>query len=330
LSKKLHIEDDLLVKYLLEETSMQETIEVENWLAASDENQHYFNQLKTIWDESKSLDIVIPINEEEAWMRLKSKMIQPKRSVFRMMTFAAAASVLLMIGLYLFFNQNNNKGNEVMVHTVGDTIKQQIIFSDKMTLIDTLSDLSIVTLNKHTELKAPTVFEGQERRVSLKGEAFFSITPNKEKPFIIETQNQVEIKVLGTSFNVKAYNEYTEVIVETGTVQLKKFNKVILLHPNERARINNDDSTIVVIKSNNKLYKYYRSKQFECDNTPLWKVVEVLNEAYEDTIVIENNELKKLTLTTQFNNESLESVLDVLSETFEFHVEKKGKKYILK
>jgi ferric-dicitrate binding protein FerR (iron transport regulator) len=78
------------------------------------------------------------------------------------------------------------------------------------------------------------------------------------------------------------------------------------------------------------LYKYYRSKQFECDNTPLWKVVEVLNEAYEDTIVIENNELKKLTLTAQFNNESLESVLDVLSETFEFQVEKKGKKYILK
>jgi ferric-dicitrate binding protein FerR (iron transport regulator) len=330
LSKNLHIEDDLLVKYLLEETSKQEITEVENWLAASEENQQYYNQLKTIWDESKTLDIAIPINEEEAWMRLKSKMIQPKRTVFRMMTFAAAASVLLMIGLFLFFNQNNKNANEVVVHDVENVNKQKVIYTDKMTLIDTLSDLSIVTLNKHTELKAPSVFDGLERRVSLKGEAFFSITPNKEKPFIIETQNQVEIKVLGTSFNVKSYNAYTEVVVETGTVQLKKFNKVILLHPNERARINNDDSTIIVIKSKDKLYKYYRSKQFECDNTPLWKVVEVLNEAYEDSIVIENNELKKLTLTTQFNNESLESVLEVLSETFEFHVEKKGKKYILK
>jgi transmembrane sensor len=135
---------------------------------------------------------------------------------------------------------------------------------------------------------------------------------------------------LGTSFNVKSYADFTEVVVETGTVQLRKFDKLIVLHANEMVRIDNMDSTMQVKKSRDKLYKYYRSREFECDNTPLWKVVEVLNEAYEDSIIIENKELKKMPLTARFSNESLESVLNVLSETFEIKVEKKGNNYILK
>jgi ferric-dicitrate binding protein FerR (iron transport regulator) len=174
------------------------------------------------------------------------------------------------------------------------------------------------------------VFASAERRVKLKGEAFFNISPDKKKPFFIEAGNDVEIRVVGTSFNVKAYDDYTEVVVETGIVEVRKFNRVLLLHPNERARIDKEDSTITVEKSKDKLYRYYRSKEFECDNTPLWKVVEVLNEAYGDSIVIGRGDLRSLTLTTRFDNESLESILDIISETFEINVEKVGNKYILK
>jgi transmembrane sensor len=166
--------------------------------------------------------------------------------------------------------------------------------------------------------------------VKLNGEAFFNITPNPKQPFYIEASNDVEIRVVGTSFNVKSFDAYTEVIVETGIVEVRKFNRVLLLHPREKARIDKEDSTIVVQRNSDKLYKYYRSKEFECDNTPLWKVVEVLNEAYGDSIVIGRNDLKSLTLTTRFDNESLESILEVISETFEIKVEKKGNKYILK
>ncbi|MBK7588016.1 MAG: DUF4974 domain-containing protein [Bacteroidetes bacterium] len=84
-----------------------------------------------------------------------------------------------------------------------------------------------------------------------------------------------------------------------------------------------EDSTIVVEKNKDKLYKYFRSKEFECDNTSLWRVVEVLNEAYGDSVVIGRSDLKSLTLTTRFDNESLESILEIISETFEINVEKK-------
>ena len=58
--------------------------------------------------------------------------------------------------------------------------------------------------------------------------------------------------------------------------------------------------------------------------------MEVLNEAYGDSIIIGRSELKSLTLTTRFDNESLENILDIISETFEIKIEKKGNKYILK
>lgn len=332
MSNNIPIYDDVLIKYLLQETTIEETQWVEQWLKESEENKIYFNQIKTIWDQSKLLQQDHPIDEEEAWLRLKSKLNKPKSNSipFHRYLFSSAALIIILLGLFwLFYKPQTNiplastKSNQLPIQTSSLNAEQE-------TRIDTLSDRSVVTLNKHASLAIPEEFESHERRVKLSGEAFFSISPDKHKPFVIETQNDVEITVLGTSFNVKAFPDYTEVIVETGLVRLKKFDKTIFLHADEMARIDNIDSTIHIKKNKDKLYKYFRSKEFECENTPLWKVVEVLNEAYTDSVVIGNNDLKKLSLTTRFNNESLESILEVLSETFEFQVQKKGNIYILK
>jgi transmembrane sensor len=335
LSKHSPIDDELLINYLLDEVDPITRNVVEQWLHESKENLDYYNQFKRVWEESK---LLMPENipdTEDAWQRLSTKMktnAQPKlRITWRRMMSAAAAVLLFFLGLYFLWpNSPKSPSNIARVEQVDTTLEYKKISSTTESLVDTLSDQSIVTLNHSASLSVPTQFASHERRVQLKGEAFFSITPDKTKPFFIETQNQVEIKVLGTSFNVKSYADFTEVVVETGTVQLRKFDKLIVLHANEMVRIDNMDSTMQVKKSRDKLYKYYRSREFECDNTPLWKVVEVLNEAYEDSIIIENKELKKMPLTARFSNESLESVLNVLSETFEIKVEKKGNNYILK
>ncbi len=102
------------------------------------------------------------------------------------------------------------------------------------------------------------------------------------------------------------------------------------MHPHEKVKIKKNDSTLHVEKNKDKLYQYYRKKEFECENTPLWKLVEVLNEAYDDSVSIENNKIRSELLTTSFNNESLEHVLEIISETFDITVEKQGHHYILK
>ena len=83
-------------------------------------------------------------------------------------------------------------------------------------------------------------------------------------------------------------------------------------------------------RSTDQLYRYYRTKEFVCEDTPLWKLVEVINEAYQSQLVIGNPALRDMPITTTFYNESLEQVLDVISITFNIKVERTGKTIILK
>ena len=86
-------------------------------------------------------------------------------------------------------------------------------------------DGSIVTLNRNSKLIFPKHFTKNVREVTITGEAFFDVKPNTSKPFIINAGN-VQVKVLGTSFNVCAYpgTETVEVVVESGKVQVTRKN----------------------------------------------------------------------------------------------------------
>ena len=90
-------------------------------------------------------------------------------------------------------------------------------------------------------LSYPASFKGKTRSIKLKGEAFFNVAPDKEKPFIIDV-NDVQVKVVGTSFNVRSYNGITEVIVETGIVQVTKAGETTELRAGERTTLTQKDS----------------------------------------------------------------------------------------
>ena len=163
----------------------------------------------------------------------------------------------------------------------------------------------------------------------MQGEAFFAVTPDKTRPFIIYV-NDVTVRVVGTSFNIKSVNGNTEVIVESGVVQVMKKNKKAELNPEEKIFVKKEDSTLLKEGQRGSLYNYYRTSEFECDNTPLWKLVEVLNEAYGANIIIERKELRDLPLTTTFHNESLDNILEVIRQTFNISVSKTPGHIILK
>ena len=337
MSTQHHISDELLINYLLGECTTSEKEAVENWLAHSEENKKHYEQFSQVWDKSKSLVDAVEIDEDAAWERLQQrtaeKIAKNQKLSFRRTITAVAASVAIIMGVFWIWNANNiePKGPKIVKENpiIIDTPTIQIIESELATKITSLADESVITLNKKSSLETPEKFIFDERRVALKGEAFFSITPNKEKPFVIETQADVEITVVGTSFNVKSFEDYTEVIVETGIVELKKANSIVRLKANDKARIYSQDSIIKVERKTDDLYKYYRSKTFDCDNTPLWKVVEVLNEAYDEKIIIMDKSLRNLKLDTQFDQDDIDIVMQVLEATFEFTVTKKRNTYYI-
>lgn len=315
-----YIMDDLLVKYLLKEATDEETIQVQQWIGENEANKKHYEQLKQIWDASEHLIIHSAVNEEDAWNRLQQRIHKDenkKQKTFswKKAAMGIAAGLLLFITAGIFYN---SWSHQVLT-----------LASDDMVLTDTLSDGTVVTLNKHTMLRYPRNFSGNERSVTLDGEAFFDVAPDKQKPFIIKA-NESNIKVVGTSFNVNSSAERTEVIVTTGVVEVSNNEDKVVLHPNEKALVSNDRSTILKQLNDDQLYNYYYSKEFVCNGTPLYKLVDVLSQAYGKEIVIANRNLSHLPLTATFRNESLNDVLTVISETFNISVTQENGKIILR
>jgi transmembrane sensor len=306
-----------LVKFLLNETDADEQQQVKQWLAADQVNLAYYDQLKKIWDESQQLASTLAMDEDRAWEKFQQR-IHPRiarRTSLGWVKIAAALVILLGIGFLTYWALNNR-------------VKETTVAAQQTPLNDILPDGSVVTVNKGSSISYPSKFNGKTRPVALKGEAFFNVTPNKQKPFIISI-NDVKITVVGTSFNVKNINGNTEVVVETGIVRVTKGGKTVELKAHEKLLADEKDSVMVKEESKDQLYKYYRTKEFVCDDTPLWKLVQVINEAYDSHVIIGNPALKDMTITTTFYNESLDQVMNVISITFNIKVERQGDTIIL-
>lgn len=318
--------DELLVRYLLGEATFAERNAVEHWIHTSPANTRYFTHFQLIWETSKQMVVPPTVDADQAWLRfqqrteqssIKPTVVRRMNTSFNWMRAAAIAVLCICIAALSYFLSDRSANTTITVAAYSNPTK------------DTLPDGSFVTLNKNSSISYTPRFKGSKRMVDLKGEAFFSVTPDKEKPFIIHV-NDITVTVVGTSFNIKSIGGKTQVVVETGIVQVTKNNTTIELRPNEKLVTNTADSLLGKETLTDKLHQYYRSKEFVCDNTPLWKLAEVLNEAYNSNIIIERKELRNLPLTSTFYNESLEKILSVIAETFEITVEKKGDQIILK
>lgn len=318
------INDDLLVKYLLDEATVAERKEVEQWLIADASNQKYLDDFKLIIEKShpdshrEAID-----NDEKDYAALgrlharmeREKLQAPTRSLFTR-TRAIAAVLIIVVASWL-------------AYTLLSQNKSINLQSRDAVLTQNLPDGSTIILNKQSSFTYPAKFKGDTRTVKLNGEAFFTVTANKAKPFIIEA-NDVTVQVVGTSFNVKSSKGQTQVVVETGIVKVTRLEKSITLLPGEKVNITSNSDILAKETNKGKLYNYYYSNELVCDETPLRELVAILNEKFGVDIVIVNPQLEDLPISTTFKNNSLNEVLTVIHETFKVNVEHKGNQILLK
>ncbi len=316
---------DLLIRYLTKEASATEAKAVAQWCREDISHQQELDNLKQVWALSATEVSHLPLDAAGSLKRLREKaaLLQkpatlslPKRNKWKDWTKYAAifAGIPLMIWFFIL---------QTRTHT--ERIAQTTTHADTTFL----PDGSMAILNRNSALKYPDAFSGDKRTVSLdKGEAFFKVTPNAKKPFVIYA-GDITIRVVGTSFNVKIKDGKTEVIVETGKVRVQRKQQEILLKPAESVLVDPLDQDLKSRKQTDLLYTYYRSKAFIANGTPLWKLVEVLNEAYDVQIHIEKDDLKNLRLNTTFKEDSLDEILDVISKTFGIAVHRNGTQILL-
>jgi transmembrane sensor len=114
-----------------------------------------------------------------------------------------------------------------------------------------LPDGTKVWLDAASSITYPTAFTGNERRVKLTGQAYFEVAKNKEKPFYVGINN-VQVRVLGTHFNISAYNDDNEITTTLleGSVQVTKNNTLSLLKPGQQAVVSNNSDKIAVSEAN--------------------------------------------------------------------------------
>lgn len=203
------ITDPFLIKFLSGELDSEGQKQVQEWLDESPSNQEYFKTLKSIYsDEEKSL------NDSELsleWEKLDGKMQDsistgtPTNARLTSWIVRVAAVLILAIGTTLIINLQKNS--------------YSIKGTSDVPVAALLPDGSEVYLTKGSRLSYTKDFNNELREVSISGEAFFTVSSNPNKPFIVRT-GEAKIKVTGTSFNVSApvKNDDIEVTVKSGKV----------------------------------------------------------------------------------------------------------------
>jgi len=322
---KKNIEEYLLILYFDGNCTNEEKSTVESWLNEDKQNREYFNKLRNIWAKSRQAKKYGEIDIESSLKNVKSRINiykQAKTKYHQLWLIAkVAAVVLLFVGIYAAIEQFGSSTNElqyVVIETNGPRKEIQ------------LPDSSVVFLNSNSKLEYPKKFEGKTRTLKFEGEAYFEVKPDKAKPFIIETNNACT-QVLGTAFNLRAIpgDTFESVVVTEGKVQFtqklnQNKNESVELIPGEKAVINIEQSNIKKMLNKDKNFMAWQTGILIFENTPLNKAVLILSEHYNMKFNIENDKLSKLTINAEYDNFSVEELIEVLKLTLNVKIEKEN------
>lgn len=159
-----------------------------------------------------------------------------------------------------------------------------------------LADGTRVWLNAESRLRYPVAFTGKERKVEMEGEVYFEVAKNKEKPFIV-TVNGVDIRVLGTSFNVSAYQEDVVTTLVEGKVQLKKGNEQVILSPNQQAIWSDDEFRVKQVDARN--YVLWKEGIFYFEDVDLETILDDMARWYNVNVFYMNPALKEMKFSVE-------------------------------
>jgi len=181
-----------------------------------------------------------------------------------------------------------------------------------------LPDSTVVWLNSGSRLKYPFSFSGETREVYLTGEGYFNVAKNKKVPFVVKT-DKVDITAYGTSFDVMAYPDDTDVktTLVNGTVKVEsvKNGKYLLLKPHSQALYNIRTGTMKGYRVDTRFYTSWKEGKLIFRNEPLGNVAHKLERWFNCTIYIKDDRLRNFKFTGNIEMETLREVLELINIT---------------
>jgi transmembrane sensor len=319
---------EILFRYISGQCSQQEIEEVERWISDSDENKKSFELLKKVWLK-ESMDLIYQ-NPEDAWVKFSKKTglfsttdsgKKHERMYYGGIIKYAAAILVVLLPLLYFSGLFG--GGEYQIHMQEYFVKN----GSRKTI--TLADGSKIMLDAGSTLKYPAEFVGNERRVYLHGEGYFEVASDSTHPFIVEA-GQAEIKVLGTKFDVRNWDENQKVIltVSEGKVRFKNnLNETssVILTRDEQSNIYGSNPPTAPEKVDTKKNLAWMHNEIYFENVPLRDIISQLERWYDVTVILENESANSELLTINIRNKSYKENFDFLALVAGYNVSYKGK-----
>ena len=332
---------ELIGRYLSNDISPADETALMEWVRTSDSNQKFFDEMVQLWDlSSEYVEPEFEVNITTAWDSLDHKIdllesenghgatgnVRRLSVIKRSWQYAAAILLLVTASYWVYTSMDTQDSPSQWVSVItGPGEQQQVV----------LPDSSIVLLNEQSELAYASDFT--KREVELSGEAFFEVTKREGKSFTIYT-DETTTRVLGTSFNVRAYPEEpkVEVSVSTGKVALsKKVAKEQQSSPEDRLELEAGQSG-VYYKSEKELdvalvpnANAWKTKELNFDNIQLRYLEESLERYFNIEVAFEDEQLKNCLYMGSFPDPTLEKVIAALEFTMELKVKKINGQYLI-
>jgi transmembrane sensor len=309
----------ILKKYQQGQATAEEEKMIDSWY----ENMGKY--LHSAFDGSEESEL-----EQKHWFKISSHIRQGRREGIqkRMLpwySLGIAASVLIALFSYLYVVSYQAEKENTIASVGEDVLKPEHITNSGVTPhLIVLPDESKITLQPNSQLTYAARFDGIERAVFLEGEAFFEITRDLKRPFLVYTKN-VATKVLGTSFTVKAFQKEKNVIVEvkTGKVSVYTYDEAkeenaktpeIILTPNQKIVYDKEENTLsrMFVTKPQAIVPPEELKRMRFEGAPVKEIFEAIEKVYGVDLIYDEASISACTLTTSISDGDIFNRLDII------------------
>ena len=296
----------LIEKYLDGNASTAEVRELCEWIKNNDSLDRWIMQAIERSDSHLDEEVY-----ERLYTRIKENIESREKKSHRRFSFVCLPIIAALAVYELGLDSKVDTLPLVVTAESGERAKVQ------------LPDGTKVNINSASQISYPHDFNGEKRIVELDGEAYFEVTPDKERPFVVKAAG-LEITVLGTAFDVCAYKDDSEVsvVLLTGKVDVASESDRYVMQPDEKLVYDRNTGTMQVGKVYSKEYVEWTDGNLRFENESLENIVKVLSRVYNVKIVFDSAFPEgQYFFTGSIGSGGITNALDILSMTSSLHYE---------
>lgn len=304
--------EDLLISYYDGKTTANEVQEIEAWIKSSDKNKKKAMDIYTLLLMTDTQQVAQNMDLNEELSKVKGRIRENKYHISWWNWMQRVAVVLLIPMAIAIFILMHRSEPVAPVHVQLFEIRTQ----PGMITSFRLPDSTLVYLNSGSVLKYPSVFTGDIREVSLNGEAYFDVTKDPTRKFIVSTPQNSKVEVLGTCFNLEAFDNMDEVITTLieGKVefvyQQADTKRKVMMKPGQKTIYNKKNEEILLKNTNGESELSWKDMKVIFDRTPLTDALRMLGKRYNVEFIVKTSRYDKYTFTGTFTDQYVEEILE--------------------